>query len=36
VITHNTYGIWISSTVTAAGAAHNVFIAVSTPVFVQP
>src|SRR5215472_10555753 len=35
VITHNTYGIWISSTVTAAGASHNVFIAVSTPVFVQ-
>jgi hypothetical protein len=36
VISHNTYGIWISSTVTAAGASNNVFIAVGTPVFVQP
>lgn len=35
VISHNTDGIWITPNVTVAGAARNVFIAVSTPVFVQ-
>lgn len=34
VISHDTYGIWISPTVIVAGAAHNEFIAVGTRVFV--
>lgn len=34
VISHNTYGIWITSNVAASGATHNVFIRVGTRVFV--
>ena len=34
VISHDTYGIWITSTVSVTGAARNVFIAVSIPVYV--
>ena len=34
VISHNTYGIWITSNVAASGATHNVFIGVGTRVFV--
>jgi nitrous oxidase accessory protein NosD len=30
----NTYGIWLSKTVTADGLAHNHFSNVTTPVFV--
>lgn len=36
VFRNDTYGIWTNSTVTAAGAARNVFIAVGTPVYVAP
>lgn len=34
VIRNDTYGIWITSTVTVTGAARNMFMAVGTPVYV--